>query len=80
MLASDKRPCSSSMWPSLFDTSTWLSSSHSDPIARRKNLAISFGVPRPAPSAIFELTDTAARRICVTKPNRSSVGNALVNW
>ena len=43
----------------------------SDPMATLRKRAISFEDPRPAPSAMFELTETAARLIWATNPNLS---------
>ena len=66
------------MYPRSRESSIWVSTSARDPSAIWRNLENSTAPPRAAPSAMFDGTETAARRNWFVRPNRSSLGNALV--
>ena len=51
--------------------------SHADPSAMLRKWRYSRAVRRADPSTMFAATDTAARRICACRPNRSGVGKCL---
>ncbi len=55
-----------------------VSSSVSDPSETYRNQANCFGLFQAAPSAMFTGTDTAALRICETRPNFSAEGKEFV--
>jgi hypothetical protein len=52
--------------------------SNSDPVAISTNRAKSARETLELPSARFDEIETAARRICVVNPNRSSSGKLLL--
>jgi hypothetical protein len=56
-----------------------VSSSAKEPIEMEINRPKSAVEFRPAPSAMFDTTETAARRICACSPKRSSIGIRAVS-